>query len=473
MGKILVTCPCGTNFLVHPYRLKVGRGKFCSKDCFYTYRSIRPSNLTYNVTTNNGWFKKGRVPSNKKDEPLEHEHKKIRQSSKYRKWRESVLARDNSKCVFCDGDDELNVDHIRPFSRFPELRFDLSNGRTLCIECHKKTPTYGRSCKKIFITGVCGYLGDAVVEYLLDMGHYVYGIDNLTYTPHYLREHELFDFYGIDIRDESKVLSILNDIKPDAIIHLAAIVGDAACSVSPNDTKLINVDATKFISEYCEQNSVRLIFASTCSVFGASNNMLTEDSKTAPLSLYGSTKLIAEDFVKKSNGFIFRMGTLYGLSSSFARIRCDLVSNIMTIRSIENKTLEVYGGEQYRPILHVRDAARIFAIAATKKYKNEEFGSYILSDRNFKILDMANRIVLLISKMTGITSDINITEMSFEDARNYKVDAKKSYRCGFKPTIDFDFGIKELTSFLLEGRISNPWDSRYHNARYLEERCNG
>ena len=317
---------------------------------------------------------------------------------------------------------------------------------------------------------MCGYLGDAVVQTLLEMGHYVYGVDNLTYSNHYLREHELFDFYNMDVNDEQNILSVLNEIKPDSIIHLAAIVGDGACAVNPEMTKLINIDSTKFLADYCRSNGIRLIFASTCSVFGASEEVLTENSPTGPLSLYASTKLIAEDFIKNnSNSFIFRLGTLYGLSTAFARIRCDLVSNIMTIKSVECEPLDVFGGEQYRPILHVRDAARIFAEASIKKYKAEDFGTYILSDRNYKIIDMAKKISALILDMTGESSNVNVTEMSFEDSRNYVVEAVKSYRLGFKPKIDFDFGIKEFASFILSGRIKNPWAKQYHNAKFIKE----
>lgn len=464
-----IVCPCGNKFQTWVHRLKDGRGKYCSRGCMYLYRPAKQGGK-YSITSpNKGWFKKGRIPHNKKDEPMSHEHKKIRQSSKYRTWRNEVLLRDDYKCVVCGSTDELNVDHIRPFSKFINLRFDVSNGRTLCLECHKKTPTYGKICKKVFITGVCGYLGDAVVQELLEAGNYVYGIDNLTFGGTYLREHELFDFYNIDVRDKDAVFSILDEIKPDAIIHLAAIVGDVACAVNPNKTKSINVDSTEYIARYCKDNNIRMVFASTCSVFGASNDVLVEESKTGPLSLYAATKLIAEDFIKDVKGFIFRMGTLYGLSTSFARIRCDLVSNIMTIKSIENQPLEVYGGEQYRPILHVRDAARIFAMAATKNYKDDCFGTYILSERNYKILDMANRISTLISEMTGNKSEINITKMSFEDARNYKVEPAKARCAGFKTHIEFDFGIKEFASFLLEGRIADSWDIRYHNAKYMRE----
>jgi nucleoside-diphosphate-sugar epimerase len=425
----------------------------------------------YNITkVNKGWFKKGSKSHNKKPNPQEHEHKKIRQSSRYKKWRESVLAKEGSFCKFCGSKEDINVDHIRPFASFPSLRFNVDNGRVLCEECHKNTPTYGKKCKRILITGIAGYLGDAVAQTLLNQGHYVYGVDNLTYAPHYMREHELLDFYNADVTDSTAMESVLSKTKPDCIIHLASVVGDGACSVNPKNTTNVNENSTKFLSEHSKKNGIRMIFTSTCSVFGANNDFLVEGSPTKTLSLYAGAKLNAEKYVENvASHFVFRLGTLYGLSTSFARIRCDLVANILTTKAIMGEDLQVFGGEQYRPILHVIDAAEIIAKAATKKYKKDEFGTYILSERNYKIIDLANAVSNVVSPMIDRSVNIVSTDAKFEDVRNYKVDIAKSVRMGFKARIDFGFGIGELASFLLEGRIANPWDIRYHNAKFIKE----
>lgn len=184
---IKVQCPCGDLFETWPYKIKQGRGKFCSKDCMYKFRRARPFGLNYNVTTNKGWFKKGILPHNKgnpcsqktrdkisrklkgrrcsprtefkkgqmtgSNNPnwkggITPENLRIRASEKYKQWRKSVFERDNYTCQFCSQyGGILNADHIKPFALFLGLRFDLDNGRTLCIECHRKTPTYGRKSK--------------------------------------------------------------------------------------------------------------------------------------------------------------------------------------------------------------------------------------------------------------------------------------------------------------------------------------
>lgn len=118
-------CPCGTTFYVWNYKTN-GRTKYCSKKCLASY-GLKRGNEHYN-------WKGGITPVNDK----------IRRSKEYKRWRLAVLKRDNYTCVLCgDSSKELNVDHIKKFADFPELRLDLNNGRTLCVDCHRKTPTWG------------------------------------------------------------------------------------------------------------------------------------------------------------------------------------------------------------------------------------------------------------------------------------------------------------------------------------------
>jgi nucleoside-diphosphate-sugar epimerase len=99
---------------------------------------------------------------------------------------------------------------------------------------------------------------------------------------------------------------------------------------------------------------------STCSVYGAQDGMLTEESPTEPLSIYAATKLSAEEYLKDKNAIIFRLGTLFGVGDQFSRIRTDLVVNVMAARAYYEQRLKVFGGEQWRPLLHVKDAALAF-----------------------------------------------------------------------------------------------------------------
>src|SRR5690606_32638383 len=114
------------------------------------------------------------------------------------------------------------------------------------------------------------------------------------------------------------------------------------------------------------------------------------------------------------------------------RIRSDLVANIMTFKACENQQLSVFGGDQWRPLLHVRDAGRIFADAVDADYT----GTVVLSHRNYKIKDIAEAIV----KITRTTSEVLSTDVKFEDLRNYKVDNRKALKLGIIPEIGLEEG---------------------------------
>src|SRR3990167_9385190 len=157
--------------------------------------------------------------------------------------------------------------------------------------------------KKILVIGGAGYVGGITTDLLAAAGHRVTVFDNLMYEKRYLKDCNFI--YG-DVRDTAKLLKIHK--KFDEIIWLAAIVGDGACAQNPDLTKSVNVDSIK---NFLRKAKRRLIYLSTCSVYGAQNNILNENSPTKPLSLYAYTKLEAEKLVLKNNGLVFRLGTLF------------------------------------------------------------------------------------------------------------------------------------------------------------------
>lgn len=313
---------------------------------------------------------------------------------------------------------------------------------------------------KVLVTGGVGYIGDSVVENLLSDGHKVSVVDNLLYTDSYMRPD--VTFVRDDIRNPSIVLKPASEGAWDAIIHLAAIVGDGACQAAPDETVSINETFVHNLVNSLHHRT-RLIFASTCSVYGANNELLDESSKTNPLSLYAGTKLNAEKHISRhANHVIFRLGTLFGISTPFGRIRSDLVANILAFKACEGKRLTVFGGEQWRPMLHVRDAGRIFAEAVAQSY----VGTFILSHHNYKISDVARSVM----EIVGGGGGIQVTDMKFEDLRNYRVQNEKALLHGIKSEISLNEGIEEiLIKYKLEGRIKNPWLTQYNNARCIRE----
>lgn len=325
---------------------------------------------------------------------------------------------------------------------------------------------------RVLVTGGAGYIGDAAVEYLLSHGHHVTVYDSLLYGGAYMRQDHNLNFVRGDVRDILKLNSLIAN--HDSVLHLAAIVGDGACQTNAELTVEVNDKATQEIASVCRGLNKRLVFASTCSVYGANNDPLDEDSPTAPLSLYAGTKLTAESYVREvPQHYIFRLGTLFGISAEHARLRCDLVANLLTYKAMTDQTLTVFGGEQWRPLLHVKDAGELMAMAAVRKVGKTAhgadlggpFGTYILSARNITISQLAQSVLSICDKPH---SQMQVTEMPFEDQRNYRVSTDRRGKF-FLPRYNLFSGIHEMAQVVKEGRIANLWDIKHHNAKFAQK----
>ena len=304
----------------------------------------------------------------------------------------------------------------------------------------------------ILVVGGAGYVGGGIVD-KLKKNHNVTVYDSLIYEESYRKE---VDFVYGDIRDQKKLLPLLD--KSDAVIWLAALVGDGACAINPELTFEINSDSVKFLTENFNK---RIVFLSTCSVYGAQEGLLDESSTINPLSEYATSKVKAEDYLKDSNAIIFRLGTLFGISDEFSRIRLDLVVNILVTKALTEGKLTVFGGDQWRPLLHVIDVAN--AIDHTINLKTT--GIYNLHYENFKIIDIANAIVERIPSAT-----IETTPMKFQDARNYQVSSEKLFQdTGFKASTNLLQGIDEVFNLISNNRIKDVSHNRYSNQNFLEE----
>jgi len=201
-------------------------------------------------------------------------------------------------------------------------------------------------------------------------------------------------------------------------------------------------------------------------VYGVNDEIITEQAATNPLSVYASTKLKAEQYLldNSSNCLIFRLGTLFGISDRHSRLRLDLVANILTLKAVRGEALSVFGGEQWRPLLHVKDVAR----AINHGIRSEITGLYNLHSDNYTIKQLAEKIVEVVDP----EATINYEDMPFEDLRNYKVSSGSYRNKGWYPAFNLEDGINELASILKDGRIKDTTDSVYSNARYIKETVN-
>ena len=304
----------------------------------------------------------------------------------------------------------------------------------------------------VLVVGGAGYVGGGIVDKLKE-NHNVTVFDSLIYEESYRKD---VNFVYGDIRDKDKLLSVLN--KNDAVIWLAALVGDGACSINPELTFEINSESVKFLAENFKK---RIVFLSTCSVYGAQDGMLDETSSINPLSEYASSKVQAEEYLQNSDAIIFRLGTLFGISDEFSRIRLDLVVNILVTKALTEGKLTVFGGEQWRPLLHVNDVAN----AINHTLEGGVTGTFNLHYKNFKIIDIANEIIQQVP-----SAIIETTPMKFQDARNYQVSSEKLFNStGFKAEVDLKSGIQEVFDLISNNRIKDVNHIRYSNQNYLKK----
>lgn len=219
---------------------------------------------------------------------------------------------------------------------------------------------------RVLITGGAGYVGSAVAAHFVASGFDVVAFDSLDFggeSLSALNGQPAFRLVSGDIRDATSLAAAMRGC--DAVINLAAIVGEPACNANPSAAETINRDAAISAIGLAERQGVdRFLCISTCSNYGVldANQIADEDGPLTPLSLYARTKVDVERFALAQSGrmttTVLRLGTICGLS---ARMRFDLLVNELARSAATERQIELYKTSAWRPFLHVRDAARAFA----------------------------------------------------------------------------------------------------------------
>ena len=321
--------------------------------------------------------------------------------------------------------------------------------------------------KWVLVTGGAGYVGSVVVDELLAEGHRVRAFDSLLHgsVPSLLQSwgDDRFQFMRGDVRDAAARQEALADV--EAVLHLAAIVGDPACSREPEAAREVNVEGTRGLLDDAERAGVqRCVIASTCSNYGkmADNDVYaTEEFDLRPVSLYAETKVAAElDALARADHFAtccLRFATVYGVSP---RMRFDLTVNEFTREVALGNELVVFGEQFWRPYVHVRDAARAarLALSAPLEQVRGEVFNVGSTDENYRKLDLVELL-----KLRDPSAKISFVHKD-EDPRDYRVSFEKvKERLGFDVARSVDDGIGEVMTLLESGFLVDPYAPIYQN----------
>jgi len=345
----------------------------------------------------------------------------------------------------------------------------LKNYITKSYSIDRKPMGATRDIKNVLVIGGTGYIGSGLTRRLLKEGYRVRVLDSLLFGDASVRDllsNPNFELFRADFRHVESLVKSMRGI--DAVIHLAAIVGDPACAINSALTTEINYAATRMLIEVCKGASVsRLVLASTCSVYGASEFLMDERSMPAPVSLYAETKLAAERAILDARTSTFhptvlRLATAFGLSR---RPRFDLVVNLLTARAVQEGKITIFNNDQWRPFIHVSDIARAFlcVLRAPQSTISAEIfnaGSYKL---NYSLGELAEKIR---EQIPGLV----IEYKNNSDKRNYRVSFDKIHsHLGFVCATDLDEGIEEIRKTMQSGLVKDYRDRVFSNYEHLLE----
>lgn len=302
---------------------------------------------------------------------------------------------------------------------------------------------------KILVTGGAGYKGLKLAQALLERGHEVTIFDNFMYGMEpalYLFQHyPRVSFVAKDIRNIAE-----SDVAPhECVFHLAGISGYPACEANPHSAQMINVGGTDRLVS-CLGKGQLLIYASTTSIYGRSDEWCTEDGPVHPASLYAVTKHEGEKrCLEHAHCVALRFATLFGVAP---RMRWDLMPNDFVMRVVHERALVLFDSRSIRTFLHIDDAIRGYLLALDRAAQMTGQVFNVGTER----MNLSKRQLAEHIKQHADFAIID-SELTDPDVRNFLISFKKIAALDYQPQKSLDDGIRELIALFRVYRPTTPY----------------
>jgi len=314
-----------------------------------------------------------------------------------------------------------------------------------------------KNIKNILVTGGAGYVGSMLVPELLKKKYTVTIIDLMIYGKDYFKKNKNLKIIKGDIRNKKLLKKITKN--QDAVIHLACISNDPSFELNPTLGKSINLDAFEPLVKISKKNKVkRFIYASSSSVYGIKKvKNVTEKMKLKPLTDYSKFKAKCEKILNKdgSDNFIvttIRPATVCGYGK---RQRLDVVVNILSNLAYHKKHITVFGGNQLRPNIHMKDMVNVYLKLLEAPKEKINFEIFNVGGKNQTVLELAKDVKKVMGK------DVKIIKVKSSDKRSYHISSKKILKVlKFKPRFTVKNAARDLKLAFQKKIFTNPLNNK-------------